>query len=119
MSGGNKEIVEAVNAAFAAGNIEGFLSYCAEDVEWIVAGEDPVKGKDAIRKWMAAMDGEPPQFEVDDVIAEGDAVAAYGAMTMKDDEEEAVRYAYCDIYRFRNGKIVELRSFVVMNDDNP
>jgi ketosteroid isomerase-like protein len=35
---------------------------------------------------------------------------------MKDKEGKAVPYSYCDIYRFRGGKIVELRSFVTKTE---
>ena len=45
MSATNKEIVEKVNAAFAAGNTAGFLSFCAEDVAWTMVGDKTVKGK--------------------------------------------------------------------------
>jgi uncharacterized protein (TIGR02246 family) len=53
-----KEIVEKVDTAFAQNNLEGFLSFCAEDVEWTIVGEKTVKGKDSIRQWMAAIESE-------------------------------------------------------------
>jgi ketosteroid isomerase-like protein len=117
MSAKNKEIVEKVNAAFAEGSTEKFLSFCADDVEWTMVGDKTVKGKDAIRQWMASMGNmEPPKFTVDNVIAEGDFVTAYGDMTMKDKDGKAASYSYCDIYRFRGGKIVELRAFVIKTE---
>ena len=117
MSQKNKGIIEKVNAAFAKGNTEGFLSFCSEDVEWTMVGDKTVRGKDAIRQWMASMgDMEPPKFTVDKVIAEGDFATASGDMTMKDKDGKAVPYAYCDIYRFRNDKIVALSSFVIKTE---
>jgi uncharacterized protein (TIGR02246 family) len=116
MSGNNKAIVEKVNAAFAEGSVEGFLSFCADDVTWTMVGDTTVKGKDAIRQWMASMDMEPPQFTVAHVIAEGDFVTAHGDMTMKDKDGKVVSYAYCDVYRFRGDKIVELRAFVIKTE---
>ena len=113
MSETRKEIVEKVDAAFGQNNLEGFLSFCTEDVEWTIVGEKNVKGKESIRQWMATIESEPPRFQVKNVIAEGDFVTAYGDMTMKDKDGNAVPYAYCDIYRFRGDKIVELTSFVV------
>jgi len=112
----NKEIVEKVNASFAQGGVEGFLSFCADDVVWTMVGNKTTKGKNAVREWMASMDIEPPKFTVDNIIGEGDFVTAYGDMTMKDKEGKIVPYAYCDIYRFRNGKIVELNSFVIKTE---
>ena len=116
MSVKNKEIVEKVNASFAEGGMEGFLSFCADDVVWTMVGNKTVKGKQGIREWMASMDMEPPKFTVDNIIAEGDFVTAYGNMTMKEKDGKTAPYAYCDIYRFRDGKIAELNSYVVKTE---
>lgn len=116
MSEKNKEIVKKVDAAFAEGNPETFLSFCAEDVEWTMVGEKTTKGKDAVRQWLASMPSEPPKFTVKNVMAEGDFVTANGDMTMKDKDGKAIPYSYCDLYRFRDGKIVELRSFVIKTE---
>jgi ketosteroid isomerase-like protein len=76
-------------------------------------GEKTVEGKSNIREWMSSMEGkEPPKFTVDYLLADGDAVAASGDMTMKDEEGNMQPYAYCDIYRFNGGKVTELRTFV-------
>ena len=40
MSATHKEIIEQVNAAFAEGSAEGFLSFCAEDVTWTMVGNN-------------------------------------------------------------------------------
>ena len=117
MSEKNKEIIEKVNSAFAQNNTDGFLSFCAEDVEWTMVGDKTVKGKDAIRKWMASMNlTEPPKFTVDNVLAEGDFVTTLGNMIMKDKDGKTVPYAYCDVYRFRGDKIAELRAFVIKTE---
>jgi uncharacterized protein (TIGR02246 family) len=115
MSSKNKEIIEKVNAAFAEGNIEGFLSFCAEDAEWQMVGDKAFKGKEAIREFMSSMEHtgmEPPKFTVNEVIAEGDSVVAYGDMTMEEDGE-TVPYSYVDVYQFRDDKIIRLQSFIV------
>jgi uncharacterized protein len=49
-------------------------------------------------------------------IADGDFVTTHGEMTMNDKDGKAVPYAYCDIYRFRDDKIVELTSFVTKTE---
>lgn len=113
MSSRNKEVVDQVNAAFAQNNVEAFLSCCTEDVAWTMVGDKHVKGKDAIRQWMASMNADAPQFTVSNVIAEGDFVTAYGDMNMKEKDGSKAPYSYCDIYRFRGDKIAELSSFVI------
>jgi uncharacterized protein (TIGR02246 family) len=119
MSATNKEIVKKIDEAFAAGNMEGFLAFCADDVEWTMVGDKTVKGKDAIRQWLAAMDMEPPQVTATHLIAEGDSVAAYGHMTMQDKDGQTTPYAYCDIYRFRDAHIVVMASFVMPTKAQP
>jgi uncharacterized protein (TIGR02246 family) len=111
-----KAIVEKVNAAFAQNNPEGFLSQCADDVTFTMVGDKTVKGKDAVRKWMASMGGEAPKFTVQQVIAEGDLATSYGDMTMKEKDGTTASYAYCDIYRFRGDKIAELKAFVMKTE---
>lgn len=116
MSAKNKEIFTKADAAFAEGSIERFLSFCTDDVVWTMVGDRTVKGKNAIREWMASMDLEPPKFTTENVIAEGDLLTAHGNMTMKDKQGKVVPYAYCDIYRFRDEKIIELTSFVIRTE---
>lgn len=111
-----KEIVERVNAAFERGDVEGFLSQCADDVVWTMVGDKTVKGKRALREWMGSMPAEPPKFTVDAVIGDGDLATAFGDMTMKEKDGSLGRYAYCDVYRFKDDKIVELKSYVIKTD---
>ena len=117
MSEKNKAVVRKVDEAFLKGNFEGFLDFCTDDVVWTFVGDRTTKGKEAIRQWMSEMgkeNPEPPKFTViGPVIAEGDFVVSRGDMTMKDKDGKLGRYSYCDIYRFRGGKIAELNSFVV------
>ena len=113
MSERNKALLEEANAAIAQGNHEGFLAFCSEDTEWTFVGERTLKGKEAVRQWMAKTYIEPPKFDVAHMIAEGDFVVAVGDITMKDEEGKEVRSAYSDVWRFRDGKMVGLKAFVV------
>jgi ketosteroid isomerase-like protein len=47
------------------------------------------------------------------MIAEGDFVTAVGEITSTDDAGKATRHAYCDVWRFRDGKMAELQAFVI------
>ncbi len=112
MSSRNKEIIAKVNDAFARGDVDAFLSYCAEDFNWTMVGHERFRGKAAVREWMAQAPSEPPKFTVDTVIADGDYVCAIGKMTM-DEEGQSIPYAYCDVWRFRGEEIAELEAFVM------
>jgi uncharacterized protein len=112
----NKAILEAANAAIAQGNNEGFLSFCADDMEWTFVGDKTLKGKAAVRQYMAETYTEPPKFKVAHLIAEGDFVTALGDITLKDQDGKATHYSYCDVWRFRGGKMVELIAFVIQTE---
>ena len=109
----NKQILENGNAAISAGNFEGFLALCTEDTVWTFEGDRTLRGKAAVRQWMATTYKEPPKFKVQRMIAEGDFVAALGEIALKDEAGKTVQYAYCDVWRFRDGKMAELQAFVI------
>ncbi len=109
----NKAILEKGNAAIAKGNNEGLLSFCSEDTEWTFVGDKILKGKEAVRQYLATTYIEPPKFTVTNLIAEGDFVTALGDIELKDEDGKEAHYSYCDVWRFLDGKIVELRAFVI------
>lgn len=118
MSEKNKAILEEANAAVAEGNYEGFLLFCADDTEWTFVGDKTLKGKEAVRQYMVETYIEPPKFTTVNLIAEGDFVTALGDITLKDENGKAVHSLFCDVWRFRGGKIVELKAFVIKTDAN-
>ena len=109
----NKAILEKANAAITAGDNEGFLSFCTEDTEWTFVGDKTLRGKEAIRQYMATAYVEPPKFMVENLIAEGEFVTAVGKISMKNEEGKRIDYSYCDVWRFREDKMVELKAFVI------
>jgi uncharacterized protein len=117
----NKAILEEANTAIAKGNYEGFLSFCTHDTEWTFVGDQTLKGKEAVRQYMAKTYVEPPKFNISDLIAEGNFVTALGEITLKDEDGKETHYSVCDVWRFRDGKMAELRAFVIKTkvEDEP
>ena len=113
MGADNKAILEKANAAIAKGDNEGFLSFCTDDTEWTFVGDQTLRGKAAVRQYMVTAYIEPPKFVVENLIAEGEFVTALGKISMKDEEGKMVDYSYCDVWRFRDGKMAELKAFVI------
>lgn len=113
MSDTHKAVLTKANAAIAQGDFEGFLAFCTEDTEWTFVGDRTLEGKEAVRQWMADAYREPPVFRVDRMIAEGDFLTALGEITLKDEHGKATRHAYCDVWRFHEGRVAELHAFVV------
>ena len=113
----NKATLEKANEAITNGDNEGFLTFCTEDTVWNFVGDKILRGKEAVRKWMATEYLEPPKFMVSNLIAEGDFVIALGRITMRREDGSLAQYAYSDVWRFVNGKMAELKAFVIETGD--
>lgn len=113
MSEENKATLKRANAAMAEGNTEEFLTFCTEDTEWTFVGDKTLRGKDAVREYIAETYGKPPKFAVTDMISEREFVTAVGDITITSKDGTKNSYWYCDIWRFRDGKLFQLRAFVV------
>ena len=109
----NKAILQKGNAAISNGDYEGFLVHCTEDAEWIFVGDRTLRGKEAVRQWMTETYIEPPQNEVEALIAEGDFLTATGTITVKNKNGETEKSSYCDVWEFRDGKMAKLKAFVI------
>ena len=111
----NKAILEKANEAIRKGDQEGFLSFCTDDTVWTFVGDKTLRGKEAVRQWMATAYREPPNFRVDRLIAGEEFVTALGTISIKNEEGRAADYSYCDVWGFRDGKMAELLAFVIKN----
>lgn len=109
----NKMILEKANQCIQNGDNEGFLAYCTENTEWTFVGDMILKGKDEVRKYMAETYLEPPKFSVENLIAEGNYVTAIGKISLKDKEGNMNHYTYCDVWKFQDGLMKELKAFVI------
>jgi ketosteroid isomerase-like protein len=109
----NKAVLERANAAVRAGDNEGFLACCTDDIVWSTVGGETLRGKEAVRAWMAAEYVQPPEFTVNTLVADGDRVAAMGEIISYDDGGRPVRNAYCDVWQVRDGKLAGLNAYVI------
>lgn len=113
MSEQHKQTLLKANQAVTEGDHEGFLAYCTDDVTWTFVGEQVIKGKEAIRKYMTETYLEPPVFNIETITTEGDFLAAVGNISLKDKEGKTAHYEYCDVWKFRYGLMAELKAFVI------
>jgi uncharacterized protein len=110
-----KEIVKKLNAVIRENNLEKFLSFFTDDIQWTKVGDKSAKGKEALRRLIESLgDAQPPStIAFESMIAEGDTVAAYGRLTIQVQDGKTIVQDFCDIYRFRGDQIVELRAFII------
>jgi len=113
----NKKILQKANDAVSIGNYEDFFKYCTEDTKWTFIGDQILDGKDQVREWMLNEYIEPPINDVKNIVAENEYLTVMGYLTVKTKSGESNKYSYCDVWKFRNGKMAELLAFVVESDD--
>ena len=113
MTNAHKQTLEKANAAILKRDFEGFLKFCTEDTCWTFEGDKRLTGKDAVRRWMETAYTEAPDFKVSHMIADGEYLAALGEIMVKGDQGQPVRHSVCDVWRFRDGLMAELRAFVI------
>lgn len=109
----NKKILQMANESLLKGDNEGFLKHCSEDMVWDFVGDTILRGKDVVREWMSVNYKEPPRFVITHIIAENDLVNLMGTTLVKNEQGKDVLYEACDVWRFRDGKMVELKAFVI------
>ena len=116
----NVQIVKDFFAAMGSGDKQGLLALSAEDIKWIIPGEDwPLAGThrghaglaDVLQKANETVETsypEPPEF-----IAQGDRVVVVGVATGK---IKATNRAFKDDWVFaitvRNGKLTNIREYI-------
>ena len=116
----NVQIVKDFFAAMGGSDRQSLLALCAEDIEWIVPGEDwPLAGThrghaglaDLLQKASEMVETsfpEPPEF-----VAQGDRVLVVGVATGK---IKATNKPFKDNWVFditvRNGKVTKIREYI-------
>jgi len=116
---GNVQTVKSFFAAMGRGDKPGLLALSAEDIEWIIPGQDwPLAGThrghqglaDLLQKAceMETSFPEPPEF-----VAQGDRVLMVGFATGK---VKATNRTFEDHFVFamtvRNGKVTNIREYI-------
>jgi uncharacterized protein len=119
MSSTHKDLLAQANAAVTRGDHEAFLAFCTEDTEWTFVGDRTLRGKQAVRQWMAdSYKAAPPRLRVHRMVAEGDFLTALGDIVLTDGSGRQTRHAYCDVWRVRDGRLAALHAFVVETDED-
>src|SRR5690554_6810877 len=84
----NKVLLKTANEALEKGDIEGFLSFCTDDTEWVFIGEKTLKGKDAVKQYLEEAYTETTQFTIERMIEEGDFVVQVGEISFENKNGE-------------------------------
>lgn len=108
-----KHILKEANACIATGNYDQFLTYCTSGTQWTFVGEASLTGIEEVKDYMEEAYIKPPRITIDIMIEEGDYLTVVGTISIVNINSVWVDYEYCDVWRFENGKLAELKAFVV------
>jgi ketosteroid isomerase-like protein len=107
------ELMKAISAAFNRRDVDRIVSFFADDATFYLArGPEPVgrtlHGKETIRKALADRFKVIPDMRWDhkEYILMGDRGISVWTVRGKSADGEALNYQGCDIYEFRDGKIL-------------
>ncbi len=116
----NTEVVQNLFAAFGRGDIPGLLALVADDVVWFIPGPAEVphagerRGHEGVLQFFQTLGGavEFEQFEVRELVAQGDKVVALGF------ERGRVRASgrtfdnpWALVFTVRDGRVAEFRGY--------
>ncbi len=118
----NKEVIEALYAAFAAGDIPAVTGLMAEDIEWNEAEGNKLADRSPYISPQAVVDGvfqrladDFEQFEVDinTIISEGDLVVTEGRChATARDTGVKINPRIASFWTVKNGKIAAFQQHV-------
>src|SRR5690606_27096313 len=109
----NKVLLKTANEALEKGDIEGFLSFCTDDTEWVFIGEKTLKGKEAVKQYLEEAYTETTQFTIERMIEEGDFVVQLCEISYENNKCNVESYLGSDIRSFDNRKMGEQKACVI------
>jgi len=118
----NRQRVLALLDDFSAGNIEGALDRCTDDVDFLTHAPidilqhlGPRRGKAELREMWETVRTRYSgiRYEAPILIAEGDRVAAYlRAFFKKRSNERVVQFDVAVFYTFHDGRVAQIREII-------
>src|SRR5690606_36716534 len=109
-------LLKTANETLEKGDMEGCLSFGTDDSEWVFIGERTLKGKGTVKQYVEEACTETTQFTIQRMIDEGEFVVQVGEISFENKNGEVKSYLASDIWRFENGKMSELKAFVLKNE---
>jgi ketosteroid isomerase-like protein len=109
-----KATVETYFEGFRRSDHAMILALLTDDVMWDLPGFRHLEGKEAFNGEIEnpAFEGSP-KLVIDRLVEEGDAVVAIGNGEGRHKEAGPFRFAYCDVFTFRNDLIARVESYLV------
>ncbi len=113
-------LLKKLNEAYASGDVEFIAGCVTDDVQWHLAGQTTIKGKNDFLAEMQNMSKDAlHDITISRIITHGINACVEGKITMTATSGSVSRYAFCDVYKFnkfKDGKVKDIVSYVVSID---
>ena len=110
-----KKFLREFNNAWAEQDNDTILAGVTEDVRFSMANsKEAIEGKAAFADWLSSMDcgHDKPTITTERLIIDGDNAALSGSIIFSG-KDAGTRYAFCDVYTLREGRISEIVAYCV------
>ena len=106
------EIVQSFYKAWAAGDLDGSLAYCTEDIVWDNVPLKPFEGKERVRQFLEkfANGMSNARYDIRNHLESGDLLMLE-AVEMYDKDGRSVAVPYMALFTFRDGRIAGMRDY--------
>ena len=110
----HKEIVREINRGFELNDADMIMKHIADDVVWYVPGAYTARGADEFRQNIRneGFIGNPI-ITTKNEISEGDYLAVEGEVETTLKSGQVIHLLFHNSYRFDNGKVKEMTSYLV------
>ncbi len=107
--------IKKISEEFSKGNFPATYNHFADDIEWKIIGDKIISGKENTIAFCTKMITEMDSSTLNNinVIAENNYVAIEGNCNFTNEQGKAAAVEYCDVFRFEEGKIKTITSYLV------
>jgi ketosteroid isomerase-like protein len=122
----DEKLMRAISAAFNSRDVDRIVEFFADDaVFYLARGPEPVgralRGKETIRKALTDRFKVISDMRWDhkEYIFAGDSAISVWVVKGTSNDGEKLNYQGCDIYKFRDGKIIDKDTYWKLVEDRP
>lgn len=109
-----KELLKDLVIAFGRKNMDFVFQHLADDVKWVLVGNQIVEGHEAFEKMLGEIIIDSPEaLQIDYIITHGNVGSVNGGLKFRDEAQ----LHFCQIFKFtgfgKKAKIGEITSYII------
>jgi len=111
-----KTVLLTANKAITDGKYADFLLDCTDYIKWDFVGDRILEGKSAILQYMKETYLEPPISNIERLNVSEMFLTVTGEISLKNKNGDYDEYYYCDNWEFEDGKMANLKAYVIKKE---